>query len=1624
MWSSLIPLLLVPGLSSTQDRFVHLDGHDPYYPSRDYPRLVTPQWVGEEGVEAVVVLSIDDLRAPEPYERFLRPILRRLHEVEGRAPVSVMINSVDTAHPQLQAWLDEGLSLEVHTLDHPCPLLHGADLPRARSTYEGCIDLLAAVPRSAPVAFRMPCCDSINSVSPRFFAEVFDRATDAGNFLTIDSSVFMLYTAADPTHDPERLRDESGRERFRRLVPADRSFVNTIEDYPYPYPIGKLCWELPCVVPSDWEAQHHRGPNHPNTVEDLKAALDLTVAKQGVFTLVFHPHNWIQARHIIELIDHTVATHGDKVRFLSFRDVQQRLDAALFPLRSADGGDAGVRVLDLDGDGYSDVVKGAAGQRATRRWVPAANAWVEGSFPISLLEEEALFGAGPTGEARLLADSGAWRYLDGSWVADAAGRVNPSGARLRDLDGDGVSELIVATPERRAVHRSRADGSWQLLPFAPPVPFVDAQGRDAGTRLVDLDGDGYQDLVASNEQGASVHRLRSMDEGWSAGGAIELPPITVDGSERGAWFHSEHLWWQNEDTAHLANHVDRRSFGALLAAIPPGPRSPAAALRSIRVAPGLAVELVAAEPLVRDPIAFDWDARGRLFVVEMGDYPLGSTHGGRVRLLTDEDGDGSFERARTFLDGLAFPTGVAPWRDGVLITCAPDILFARDLDDDGHADEVTTIVSGFGQGNQQHRVNGLWWGLDNAYHGANGDSGGVVNGIDLRGRDFRLWPDEARVEPEAGQTQFGRTRDDWGNWFGGNNWAPCWHVPLAARYLARNPHVAPPPSHLPVLPGGAPVFPRAPVPARFNDPGAASHFTSACSPILHRAEYLGCSGDLFVCEPVHNLVHRSRIEDDGTTFRGRRIEGEEQAEFLASSDPWFRPTMVRTGPDGALWIADMARAVIEHPEWIPDDWQARLDLREGHELGRIYRVVEAANPPGPIPQLAAWNSTALVEALESPNGWVRDTAQRLLVERGQRDAPVLALERMAHEGTRATARLQALCALDGIGALRRDVLAPRLADEHPGVRANAARLVEPWLREGSPLPDTFAALAALTLDPVARVRLAAACSLGESSDPQVAGLLAGLLAREGADPYLRAAVMSSLRPSSLRAVFEQLQQVGVDPPLRRALAEFALRADQNDGRQALLAMVTSGGSLSERLVILDEVLAAGGETILAGAPLDDLLQEARLYLASSDPQATELGLRVLSRMGQEIDSASLQGLLGPRSSTDVQRTALVLLSERDDGGTAQLLLSGWREYAPDLRSAVLDVLLGRRTWTDAVVVALDDGRLRAHDLDATRRQLVIEHASPAQRRRASELLASDASDRAALVTAHGKAIAGLEGDQVRGRAIFRATCAQCHRLDGEGTAVGPDLRALADKSIEALLVAILDPNRAVEARYIGYTALTTDGLLYSGVLADESATSVTLRGADTDEVLLRADLEALSSTEHSQMPEGLEAELTPRALADLCAYLRGAGLAPKAFEGNSPALVRPGEDGALALTAADCEIFGPEMIFEQRYGNLGFWHTTDDLAAWTLELPAAGSYEVTVEYACPQNATGGTLVLGLGEPSLAWEVEPTGSWDDYQVARIGRVDLPAGQVLVTARAALGLEGYLLDLRVLRLTPAR
>jgi putative membrane-bound dehydrogenase-like protein len=1677
-------------LAADGNRLAYLDAScDPYYVGRGFPKLTTPQWVGDDGVEAVVVLAIDDMRDTTKYEAFLRPILQRLKQIDGRAPVSIMTCNIDPADPQLKKWLAEGLSIEVHTIDHPCPLLKGGDFDKAKSTYDRCVDLLNEIPGNRPVAFRMPCCDSRNTPSPRFWTEIFNQRSTKGNFLQIDTSVFNITTPLDKDLPRELVLDPDGTERFRKYLPFP-SFVNTIEDYPYPYVIGGSCWEFPCVVPSDWEAQNLHRPNNPRTVADMKAALDSVVIKQGTFNLVFHPHGWIRNDQIVELIDHAVAKHGRKIKFLTFREALQRINTNLLQgeqLRRADGGDNGIRLLDLNNDGHMDLVQGREDRLLSFVWQPAERTWQTTSFPIILNQPEKLspqFGVvRSNGLASVHVANFSWQFTATGWKSIggrlALGQSAAEWSRLRDLDGDGICERI-STAGVSSWNEPPADsrplvGNWTKTKVRLPKDIEDPSHT---VRFLDVNQDQHLDLLFSGAHRYAVHLYEDLERGWRAtavagqhgdGKSPALPRFyRPDGSNHGVWAHSRHLWIQNEDTDRLPDGVDRVSFEQLVAHPASGqsirdaagyepPRSPAEALATIRTTgtEDLIVELVAAEPLVTDPVAFDWGPDGRLWVVEMRDYPNGinwhaegdpvGIPGGRVKVLTDEDGDGRYDSAVVFLEDIPFPTGIKVWRDGVLITAVPDIIFAADTDGDGVADRRETLYHGFAEGNQQHRANGLRWGLDNWLHVGNGDSGGTIQSLKTKqtlaisGRDLRIQPDTGLMETESGQTQFGRNRDDWGNWFGGNNSNPMWHYVLDDHYLRRNPYFAPRnlKKHVSIRPGAAPVFPTSLTVARFNDFDRTNRFTSACSPIIYRDRLIGAPGQIlsFVCEPVHNLVHREVVTRDGTSFTSQRPPGEEESEFLSSTDNWFRPTMVRTGPDGAIWIADMYRLVIEHPKWIPANWQQRLELRAGADRGRIYRVRRADRPLRGLPRLDLVTTAELVSALDTFNGTRRDLVHQMLIWKQDRQA-IPALRALLKSSDNPRTRVQVLCALDGLSGLDEELLLVASKDEHFAVRRHAIRLAESRLAESEPLARR---LLELTRDPDAQVRLQVAYTIGALGSSGSGRALAAMAAATD-DPYLLAALHSSLHEKNvIEAVTTSLASgtpatawldpllatVGsIDNPEFLRVAFVPLLAEPDGGYQPwqFKTVATLLTILRRRQPKLD--LALGGKTMERLRVMVDAA-----HRAAADPLANEdlrrSCIRLLGNSPIATSRTTLAKLLAPRQSMSIQiasaRALVASSSQMDD--TATILLKGWPSHTPALRTEVLDLLLSRQAWSEALLDAIESHQLPAAHLNARRRQQFTRHKDKSLRTRAAKLLSSnERSNRGQLVRDYA-VVRGLAGDAGRGKLVFDKHCAACHRWRDGGHAIGPDLAALTDKSVSALLVAVLDPNRAVEDKYLEYVVITQTGRQHTGIIHNETANSITLIGPDKKlTTILRKDLDEFRTLGKSLMPDGMEKELKPQDMADVFAYLRSAPSPRKSFPGNEPQVAPMRDDGSIRLLAMHANIYGPSLVFEQKYRNLGWWSSPQDYAVWQVRAPKAGKYRVILDYACDNSAAGDRFVISAAGQSLRGVVQGTGTWDDYRSVTLGTLSLPPGLHEVTMRSDGAIGSALIDVRSIRLTP--
>lgn len=913
---------------------------------------------------------------------------------------------------------------------------------------------------------------------------------------------------------------------------------------------------------------------------------------------------------------------------------------------------------------------------------------------------------------------------------------------------------------------------------------------------------------------------------------------------------------------------------------------PADTLKTIHVPGGYRVELVAAEPLVMDPVAIDWAPDGKLWVAEMADYPSGIKEkpGGRIRLLEDRNNDGEYEHASLFLEGVNYPAGIMSWRNGVLIAAAPDILFAADTNNDGKADIREVLYTGFKQGNQQLRVNGLRWGLDNGVHGANGShharyaadvkitAMGSGRSFPLGSLDFRIRPDEGTITALSGPSQFGRVRDDWGNWFGVQNSFPLWHYVLEHRYLSRNPNFFPPDPRQQLRPRNALVFAAARPQKRFHSFNHSGRFTSACSPAMYRDRLL-FDDELqhaFTCEPFHHLVQHVILRPEGPSFTAERAEANNALDFFASEDRWCRPVMARTGPDGALWVVDMYRYMIEHPEWLPAAGKAEMKPyeRSGSEYGRIYRVVPDDKSLRKIPRLNEASFEELVGALADYNGTVRDLAHRLILERNKPVNTSL-LSAMVANHSLAHARLHALCTLDGLDRLDTHLLLAAMQDPHPQIRRHALRLAEARWADA---PQLLTAAIRLTEDKDAAVRLQAACSLGESNSAEAGKALARLMIRDAADPYIRAAVFSSARPH-----FDALAQAALE---HGVLLNDMLKLGGHRNQNTLIARLAHPGDdgyQPQQFRALAGWLNQKPESVQF-IP-HDLFDKARDILTNPEAavplRSAAAGLLGRQSARKADDQNRLTTMLETHVSSDIKKAMIKALTRLCGDELPVVLLKGWPNYIPQERTYILDTLLQRTVWTQAYLEAIAREDIAPGNLDAARRQLLLTHKDRTIREAAMRVLKTKShNQRRKHIESYRNAL-NLQGNEKRGRAVFDTRCAVCH-LPPDGLPMnGPDLRSITDRSKEGLFSAILDPNQAVDASYTGYTITLKNGAALYGRVLFESDHSLTLRLLDGSErQLLRKDIQTLQSSGYSLMPEGLEVGMSHQDLADLIRFVQ------------------------------------------------------------------------------------------------------------------------------------------------------
>lgn len=939
---------------------------------------------------------------------------------------------------------------------------------------------------------------------------------------------------------------------------------------------------------------------------------------------------------------------------------------------------------------------------------------------------------------------------------------------------------------------------------------------------------------------------------------------------------------------------------------------------------GFTMELIAAEPLVTDPVAIAYDESGRAYVAEMNDYPYtdkaahkpsqenpSDKNIGKIRLLTDTDNDGVFDKATVFAAGLSWPTGVACWKGGVYVTATPDIWYLKDSTGDGVADIRQKVYSGLRKYNVQAVTNTPVWGLDNRIHIAGSSNGGVLQKlkpdgspdtsaepIHMRRHDLRLDPRDNGLELQSGGARFGGSFDDYGNRFLCNIRNPAQHVVIALRHLERNPFVplASPLHDAAEAGANLTVYPTSPVEKwraeraeRWSATEVGKHPASELRPAGAVTSSSGITvyrgdawpekyrGQIFVADVASNVFYRLAVAADGPTFKATR--GDDQVDFVTSEDNWFRPASFVNAPDGCLHVLDMYREGIEHPWSIPDDIHARIDLENGRDRGRIFRLA----PPGfkrrPTPDLGKLPSADLVPLLAHSNAWHRETAQRLLFER-QDQSVIPALEKLLRQSPSVLGRIHALHTLDGLDALTGEDVHLALADKSPRVREQGIPLAA---KTNVSLPP------ALASDADTRIRFQTALALGDSPNAKATEMLSIIARKDGGDPWMRTAILTSakdhaaglastlIRENSPHSELVRLLGITVGAQnIKAQVGALFQSIDQADAHPAIQIAAVAG--LADGLARKkQQVFASATAHHLADGFRARILAHAR-QVAADEQQSLELRSTALGlyRYAAFEEAAPIYtALLKPGVPAELQAAALKSYAAFTQNEVAKGILAAWPQISPSLRQQALEALLTRPERIAPLLDAIADGTVSTHLVTKARRDALLNSPDAKISAKAKDLFAASGRPRNEVVTQYSQAMEKLNGDPTAGKTVYMQVCMACHKNGEQGFAeLGPNLATVAAWDRDQLLTNILDPNREVSPNYIEYLVELKDGSTLSGAIVNETSNAIILRRPDASrQYIVRRDIKKLNNTNLSLMPEGLEGALPPQKMADLVSYL-------------------------------------------------------------------------------------------------------------------------------------------------------
>jgi putative membrane-bound dehydrogenase-like protein len=955
------------------------------------------------------------------------------------------------------------------------------------------------------------------------------------------------------------------------------------------------------------------------------------------------------------------------------------------------------------------------------------------------------------------------------------------------------------------------------------------------------------------------------------------------------------------------------------------PCEPAGSQKRFVTREGFSIQLAASEPQIADSVDIAFDENGRIFVAEMIPYSENSSikfgsPNGRISLLEDADGDGFFEKSTVYADGLVWPTGVLPYDGGVFIAAAPDLWYFKDTDGDGKADVREKVLTGYGIGNPNELPSSLRFGLDNRIHIMTSlepamieplmwekHLGKKVDPVSAKRLDINLDPRTGEIKVESGGSQFGMAFDLYGRKFESWNSGPCQMVMYQQKYLHRNPFYAAPAQLLKAWKGGLTVYPISPpepwrvvrtemrkkkvFTGAIEGGGTPNgYFTAACGVTCYKGDAWPKEhvGRMFVCEGAGNLISRFDMRPEGVAFCGHRID--EKCEFINSDEIWFRPCQMANGPDGNLYIADMYREVFEIASAVPPSVKKHIDLSCGNDRGRIWRVVHNSNAkPRKSPNLGKVSTAELVALLEHPNYWHRNTAARLLFERQDKSA-IGPLKKMAVESKSPLGRLHAICTLDGLEAIDEAVLIPALGDAEPGVRENAIILAEKHLDSSAFCEKLFEMVG----DPDLRVKYQLAFTLGDLKDAKSTAALVEIARNHSSDRWIKIAIMTSCfgRSGQMFATLSEDDAWRKSPAGVKFLSDLAGQVGRENDRDALAAMLTQIDRLpeNESRLIQSVVNSLCRSMRLSGGRNGDLLAESgrvsevlekmieqSIELAEND-DAKNAGrvaaIRSLSLAPFDEVADTLSEMVAARQPKAIQVAGIQTLGGFMDDGVSEIMIEAWGGFSPEVQNEAAEVLFARPERINCLLDALEEELIAPAQLDPARIQFLLKHSNADIAARAKDLLGSAKLARRDDVVKSYDGSLKMKGDLARGREIFRKECSICHRLENTGFDLGLPLGAIKDRGPETILLAVLDPNRDVQPRYLNYVILTDAGLSVTGMIGSETATSVTLQRAEGESnTVLRANIDEMQNTGMSIMPEGLEKQIDQQGMADLIEYL-------------------------------------------------------------------------------------------------------------------------------------------------------